>query len=260
MPAIPAIQPVAKTGCNGCRNGEGLDFDFTMAFQPIVDVVAHEVFAHEALVRGLEGEGAFTVLARVDAGNRYAFDQACRVKAIELASALGMSSRLSINFMPNAVYRAEACIRATLEAARRHAFPVERIMFELTEDERAHDLPHITSIFREYARQGFVTAIDDFGAGYAGLQYLAEFRPDVIKLDMGLVRNIDTDTTRRTIVAGMTRICGELGIRVLAEGVETVGELHTLRTLGIELFQGYLFARPQVNVLPPVNWAALTAH
>jgi len=246
-------------GCEGCRNAEALDFEFTMAFQPIVDASNRTVYAHEALVRGPGGESAFSILARVDANNRYAFDQACRVRAIELATSLGMQSKLSINFLPNAVYRPEACIRTTLSAAQRCGFPLTNIMFELTEDERATDLTHLASIFDEYGRHGFVTAIDDFGAGYAGLELLAAFQPHVIKIDMGLVRDVNSHRPRRSIVSGIIGMCTELGITVIAEGVETVAEFQTLRALGISLFQGYLFARPALRALPAIDWSALDA-
>ena len=86
------------TGCEGCRDGAGFDLPFSMAFQPIVDVASQTIFAHEALVRGVAGEGAYSVLSQVADDNRYAFDQQCRVKAIELATMPGC--RLSINFCP----------------------------------------------------------------------------------------------------------------------------------------------------------------
>lgn len=231
-------------------------FDFTMAFQPIVHLPSRTVFAHEALVRGLQGQDAQSMLSQVTPHNRYGFDQQCRVKAIELAARLGMKSKLSINFLPNAVYRAEACIKLTLSTAERVGFPIENIIFELTEDERSQDLVHLTSIFTEYKRRGFVTAIDDFGAGYAGFEFLSTFQPDIIKLDMHLMRDVDSHRAKRTIVKGMVGICRELGIRVIGEGVETRSELKTLTDMGIELFQGYLFARPALETLPPFDWDA----
>src|SRR5690606_29381138 len=117
-------------------------------------------------------------------------------------------------------------------------------------------------IFRDYRGRGFQTAIDDFGAGYAGLSRLVEFQPDLIKLDMALLRGIDTDPVRRTIVAGVAGIARGIGSTLLAEGVETADEYHALRELGIHLFQGYLFGRPALERLEPVadsTWAAL-AH
>ena len=252
------FEPLSGTprDCEECGQGARLDFGFEYAYQPIVDVHKRSIFAHEALVRGPNGEGAFTVLDQVNDGNRYRFDQACRVKAIKGASALGMTENLSINFLPNAIYKPELCIRTTLAAANAHGFPLERIIFEVTEGERVEDGPWFAEILREYKRCGFKTAIDDFGAGYAGLSLLADFQPDLIKLDMGLVRNLDTDQFRRTIVGNLVRMCDEMGIEVIAEGVETVGERDALRDTGIHLMQGYLFARPAFQAVAQVESVA----
>jgi EAL domain-containing protein (putative c-di-GMP-specific phosphodiesterase class I) len=98
----------------------------------------------------------------VNEDNRYRFDQACRVKAIKGAAELGITDCVSINFLPNAIYKPELCIRTTLAAARTHGFPVERILFEVTEGERVEDGPWFAQILREYKKFGFKTAIDDF--------------------------------------------------------------------------------------------------
>ncbi|WP_218573045.1 EAL domain-containing protein [Pseudomonas sp. gcc21] len=242
--------------CQACRDGKALGFDFSMAFQPIVDLRDNSLYAYEALVRGTDGSGAAAVLGRVNEHNRYAFDQACRIKAVELAARLQMPCMLSINFLPNAVYQAATCIRATLAAARRFGFPTERIIFEITESEELVDKAHLKDIVTEYQRQKFRTAIDDFGAGYSGLNLLAEFQPDIIKLDMALVRNIHTHPVRRAIVQGILGVCQALNIDVIAEGIETVGELCELQSLGVHLFQSYLFARPAFEALPEVAWPA----
>ena len=242
-------------GCKGCKTT--LDFDISMAFQPIVDVDAREVFAYEALVRGTDGASAASILQRVDDTNRYAFDQRCRVRAIELAAALGMKAKLSINFMPNAVYEPTRCLRTSLEAARRAGFPVENIIFETTESEPIADPAFLQRIFATYRGEGFMTAIDDFGAGYAGLNLLADFQPDIIKIDMALVRDISGHRARQTIVGALAAIGNLLGIKVIAEGVERQSEAVVLRHLGIKLMQGYLFAKPAFEALPPVSFDAL---
>ncbi|TPG37491.1 EAL domain-containing protein [Roseomonas nepalensis] len=247
---------VFKGGCGDCSSGLAAPFPFSMAFQPIVDVVAGRVHAYEALVRGPAGEPALTVLAQVTHANRYAFDQSCRVRAIELASRLGMvesGATLSINFIPGAMYRPENCVRATLAAARRHRFPLDRLQFEVTEGEKVDDPDHLTAIFREYRARGFRVAIDDFGAGYAGLGLLARFQPDVVKLDMELIRGLNDDRVRRSIVGAVLSVCAELNIAAVAEGVETRAELDALRDLGVRLVQGYLFARPAFEELPPIS-------
>ncbi len=244
-------------GCAGCTQSAPLGFDFDFAYQPIVDLATRQVWAYEALVRGTAGQGAGWVLDQVTADNRYRFDQACRVKAITTAAALGLDTRLSINFLPNAVYRPELCIRTTLQAAHAHNFPLQRILFEVTEGERVEDGPWLAEILREYQRFGFLTAIDDFGAGYAGLALLADFQPDVIKLDMALVRGVDTSRARQAIPRGLLRICQELDIAVVAEGIETAGERDFFRSEGVNLMQVYLFARPAYRALAGaqgVNW------
>lgn len=241
--------------CTAGKSGTALDFDFTMAFQPIVNTTSCQIFAQEALVRGPGNEPAKQVLGQVTNENRYRFDQACRVKAIQLAAQLRIDSFLSINFLPNAVYRPETCIRTTVEAATSAGFPLERIIFEITEGEKIDDHAHLRTIVREYQRLGFKTAIDDFGAGFSGLNLLAEFQPDLIKLDMALTRHIDHDKTRRSIVGAVTRVCRDLDIKPVAEGVETYEEWLALEEFGIELFQGYYFARPafqSLAVIPPV--------
>ena len=241
---------MSAVSCQGCKDAAPFPIAFTMAFHPIVDVVQGEIWGYEALVRGVDGQGAGAVLAAVTEANRYVFDQACRVKAIELAGAhlpASSTARLSINFMPNAVYEPKACIRATLVAAARTQFNPQRLMFEFTENERMADVAHVANIVAEYKRMGFLTALDDFGAGYAGLGLLAKFQPDLIKIDMELLRGIDTSAARRHIIGAIVTMAREMGVVVLAEGVETEAELTALRQADISLFQGYYFARPRVE-------------
>ena len=238
--------------CIACKDGVGFDLPITMAFQPIVDIRTGTAFAYEALVRGKDGQGAGHVLAQVSADNRYAFDQLCRTTAIELAAGLNMASdgaHLSINFLPNAVYEPRACIRATLAAAMQTGFPLNRIIFEFTEEE-AIDTNHLLHILRSYKAMGFKTAIDDFGAGYAGLGLLSKFQPDIVKLDMALIRDVDTDTVKRTIVRNTLNMLTDLGIQAVCEGIETVGEYDALSDLGVSLMQGYLLAKPAFEALP----------
>jgi EAL domain-containing protein (putative c-di-GMP-specific phosphodiesterase class I) len=226
--------------------------EFTMAFQPILDIESGEIYAYEALVRPVGGGSAYDVLGRITEESRYAFDQACRVKAISLAARLEMSTLLSINFLPNAVYQPAACLQKTFEAAEKAQFPLHHLMFEVTENEPSRDVGHLKAIFTEYKRHGMITAIDDFGAGHSGLNMLADFQPDVLKIDMALTRAINTDPVRHAIARAIIGLCDDLHISVIAEGVETVPEAVALRELGVRLFQGYLFAKPGVEALPTI--------
>lgn len=240
-----------SNGCIGCQSAENFDLPFSVAFQPIVDVRTGKIFGHEALVRGPEGQGAHSVLSQVTLDNRYYFDQQCRVKAIGMASALypaGEDLKLSINFMPNAVYEPRACIRQTLAAATQFNFPLKDIVFEFTEDEKM-DTDHVLAILATYREIGFGTAIDDFGAGHAGLSLLARFRPDIVKLDMELIRGIDANRSKQIMVRHLFSMLVELGVTPLCEGVETAGELAVLKELGAGLIQGYVLARPAFEAL-----------
>lgn len=247
-----------ESRCDQCACGEGLDFQFSFAYQPIVDVSDSSVFAYEALVRGTGGESAWSVLSRVNDRNRYSFDQICRVKAVKLAARLGMDARLSINFMPNAVYQAEYCIRTTLAAAKTYNFDTRKLIFELTEGEDLSSTDHLVSIIKAYQDMGFSTAIDDFGAGFSRYNLMTASPPDLLKLDMGLIRDIDREPNKQAVVNGIITMMVELGGRIVAEGVETVEEYAWLRSRGIRLFQGYLFARPGFESLPGPHFPELS--
>jgi len=239
--------------CAACTDGAGLGFDFSMAFQPIVNTATGKIFSQEALVRGLQNEPASEVFTRVNDDNLYRFDQACRVKAIKLAAELGVSTFLNVNFTPNAVYRPELCIRTTLEAAQTYGFPTDRIIFEIVEGEFVADVPHVRDIVSDYQQRGFQVALDDFGAGHSGLNWLADLKPDLVKLDMCLIRDIDQDKTRRIICKGIVGVCRELGMDVIAEGIETPDELRCLQDIDVHLFQGYYLARPSFECLAEIN-------
>lgn len=266
-PAVSHPLPAPGPGAHGDPLGTEearhvLGFDITMAFQPIVDLTDRSVWAYEALVRGTDGSSAPEVLSRLNSGNRYAFDQLCRVRSLELASRLGIATRgarLSMNFSPALVYNPAACLRRTLEAAHAFSFPLESLIFEITEGERMDDIAHMRAIAAEYIRHGFVLALDDFGAGFSGLAILSELRGiGLVKLDGSLIRHIDRNARAEHVVCSIIGLCRALGIRVLAECVETAEECRKLHALGIRLMQGYLFAYPQNEALPEVQWPDLS--
>jgi len=249
--------------CIGCRDGVDFDIPFAMAFQPIVDTTTGTAFAYEALIRGVDGAGAASILSRVTDANRYSFDQACRVKAIESAMAAGImegDARLSINFLPNAVYSPLACIQLTLRTTQAVGLPVNRLIFEFTENEEMGSPEHVASIIETYQKVGFSTAIDDFGAGHSGLDMFARFSPDEIKLDMELVRGIDTDRRRQAIVRGVVQMCNDLDTIVIAEGIETLEEAVALKELGVRYHQGFWYARPALETLPPPRSEWMIQH
>ncbi len=227
--------------------------DFSFAFQPIVDTQTRTAYSHEALVRGLNNESAYTVLQRYDAEQMPPFDAACRARAIEVAARIGVPTNLNLNFHPSAALNPVLGLDSTIEAAERHSFPLDRLIVEATEVEVIADAAHFAAVLNEYRRTGIRLAIDDFGAGFAGLSLLSEFQPDIVKLDMGLVRGIDSHGPRQAIVRAIAQVCVDLGIDYIVEGVETVEEFLWFNDLGANLYQGYLFAKPMFEAMPPFH-------
>jgi EAL domain-containing protein (putative c-di-GMP-specific phosphodiesterase class I) len=227
--------------------------DYSYAFQPIVDVAARSIFSYEALVRGAQGAPAATVFERVSPDNLHRFDQESRVAAIELASRLRLPCKLNLNFLPRSLYTSPMAVRSALEAAQRCGITPDRLVLEITEGEVIDDHAAFGRAVNEFRRSGLQLAIDDFGAGYAGLTMLADFQPDLLKLDMTLVRGIQRRGPRQAIVRAIMQACIDLGIDVIAEGVETPEEYRWFRNADVTLFQGYLFGRPQFEGLPALQ-------
>ncbi len=230
--------------------------EFSYAFQPIVDVVSREVYSYEALIRGRTNEPAFRVLERVPPHAKYQFDEDSRAAALALAVRLGLNCHLNLNFLPQGLYATDTSVASTLTAAARHALPIDRVILEVTEGEFVADYAHLGQRLNEFRSMGLKLAIDDFGAGYSGLNMLADFQPDQIKIDMNLVRGIESSGPRQAIVRAVVQVCGDLGIDVIAEGVETLAEYDCFVEHGVRLFQGYLFARPGFESLPRAHFPA----
>ena len=139
---------------------------------------------------------------------------------------------------------------ALFSSASRLSKLSKRVVLEITERATFHRVPDVRGRVDSLRGMGYRIALDDVGAGYAGLNTFAAVKPDIAKLDMALVRHVDTDTVKRRIVGSMTTLCKELGILVVAEGVETASERNTLIDLGCDLLQGFLFGRPSGRPAP----------
>ncbi|GAA0501828.1 EAL domain-containing protein [Deinococcus depolymerans] len=255
---MPAANPVPPHRCQCILPPHPLP-ELNMAFQPIVNVQTGRTLGYEALVRGPQGEDAAWVFAQILPSQKYALDQACRALAIHTAAQLNLSGRLSINFLPGAVYEPHACIQPTLRAARDTAFPLRRLMFEVVEQENVADPEHVRRILDAYRAYGFMTALDDYGAGHATPALLMALRPDVVKLDRSLVRDVHLSPGSALRVRDMVRFARQSSLHVIAEGIETVHEARALLELGVTFMQGYYFARPAMGSLPTVPHEAILA-
>jgi EAL domain-containing protein (putative c-di-GMP-specific phosphodiesterase class I) len=236
--------------------------DIAMAFQPIVDLVRGEIFAYEALVRPAPNGDAHAgcasdVFSRIEGPRLGAFDEQCRALAIHTAARLGFDGFLALNFMPEALDDPRASLRRSLEVAAARRIGAHRLILEVTGGAASLDSGWLRGVLADYRTEGVVTAIDDFGAGHGSLTLLADCQPDLVKLDIRLIRGIHRDRARRAVVRAVMTMCADLGISLIAEGVEDVAEAYELRELDVRLFQGNLFGRPEVGLLPQPNFAVM---
>lgn len=217
--------------------------------QPIVRLSDMQVYGHEALVRARwagQTLGAAALLEAAAAhGQARAFDAHARHRAItQVYPALPPEQLLFINFSPSVVYNPDICLRTTFEVCRQVGADFSRLVFEVTESEAFPDLGLLRRILQRYRAEGAQVALDDLGAGHTSLTYLAELRPDVVKLDRALIQGIHPADPRVPLVQALITYAHDLGIRVVAEGIETASELALVTALGSDYAQGYHLGRP----------------
>jgi EAL domain-containing protein (putative c-di-GMP-specific phosphodiesterase class I) len=213
-----------------------------MAFQPIVDTGSRRVFGYEALMR--TREACFPHPGAVlDAAERLGrlTELGGRIRAL-CAQAFERAPRdalLFINVHPHDLldkdlYGADAPLTKI----------AHRVVLEITERSAINDVKDIQARVAVLRYHGFRIAIDDLGAGYAGLSSFVALAPEIVKLDMSLVRGVHRSEIRQRLIESMASLCSEMGMRVVAEGVEAAEESECVRRLGCDLLQGYLFAKP----------------
>lgn len=258
--SLPQLLAMARSGWLVDLLGERR---LTTYFQPIVHARdTGRIYAHEALMRGRERDGALVSPGRMmevarDAELLFQLDLAARLSAIREAVRHGLDVPVFINFTPSAIYDPAFCLRSTVAAITEAGIPAERVVFEIIESDHAQDASHLRNIIEFYRRAGFRVALDDLGAGHSSLNLLHQLKPDIVKLDMELVRHIHEDPYKASITQKLLEIAQKLGIRTVAEGIETPEELRWVRAHGVDYVQGYLIARPQS---PPVRATASLAE
>jgi PAS domain S-box-containing protein len=215
---------------------------FRPVFQPFVDLASGAVVGYEALTRFDDGESPlerFNEAHTVGLGSQ--LESTCVEAALEAASNLSPEMFLSVNFSPDALLDGHA--KSVLEGVRR------KVVVEITEHAKIEHYGAVRKAVDDI--EGCLLAVDDAGAGYTSLSHILELRPDFVKLDIFMVRDIDTNPARQAMVAGMCHFAAQSGTIIIAEGIETQGEAEVLRTLGAELGrggmlgQGYYFAKPE---------------
>jgi EAL domain-containing protein (putative c-di-GMP-specific phosphodiesterase class I)/CheY-like chemotaxis protein len=222
-----------------------------MAYQPIVKWGPREVIAYEALLRADDPDLAMPAALLGAARRLGRVEELSRAVRARIARDLREHPRagdLFINLSPADLMDEELYSPTSPLAPYAH-----QIVLEITERESLADSANVPARATRLRKLGYRIAIDDLGAGYSGLDYLARLTPEVAKIDMSLVRNIQKEQIKQKLVASLITLCDELGVAVVAEGVETTAERDTLAALGCDSFQGYLFAKP-AKPYPAVTW------
>lgn len=220
----------------------------TPVFQPIVAVENPRIIGYEALIRGpddspLHTPDALFAVAR-ESHLLAALEFSCREVSCERFAALNLPGKLFLNMSPISFTDSQYRDGVTREILQRVGLSAERVVFELTESQPLDKLDLLRAASEHFRRQGFAVALDDLGAGYAGLRVWSELCPDYVKIDRHFISGIDKDPVKREFVRAMLDIAHRMGHKAIAEGIETAAEYTTLITMGVEYAQGYFIARP----------------
>ena len=228
----------------------------TSQFQPIVYAETGCIFAQEALLRGIAIDGKliapgrfFSLAAEADVLAQ--LDRLARYSAIREAKRHQIQDKIFINFTPTSIYDPASCLRSTLKLIDEVGISHEQIVFEVVESAQVEDSTHLDSILKVYREAGFGVALDDFGAGFSNLNLLHQLRPDLIKLDMDLIRNVHADPYKALLTEKILEVAARLNIKTVAEGIETEQELNWVKEHGATFAQGYLIAKP--STIPITN-------
>jgi EAL domain-containing protein (putative c-di-GMP-specific phosphodiesterase class I) len=213
-----------------------------MAYQPIVSCARQRIFAYEALVRN-EEPTLKNPLDLFDAAERlgrvHELGRAIRLRVAATIRDVPTDAMIFVNLHPHDL--SDDDLEDPAAPLTRYA---SRVVLEITERAALDQVPDLTARVARLRAMGFRIAVDDLGAGYAGLASFAQLEPDVVKLDMSLIREIDRSFTKQKLIHSIVDLCRSLGIRLIAEGIETEGERDAVLRLGGDLCQGYLFAHP----------------
>ena len=250
IPRVESLRRLSALGQSGWLLDMLAENRLTSHFQPIVRVSdPEEVYAHECLLRGVAETGDLVPPGRIletsrEAGVLFQTDLAARLAAIREAVHHGISGGLFINFTPTSVYDPVFCLSSTVRAIDDSGIPHRNIVFEVTETEEAGDVDHLKNIVDYYRDSGFRVALDDMGSGYSSLNLIHHLRPDFIKLDLHLVRDVDKDPYKAMIAGKILEMAQGLGVETVVEGIETPEELRWAQEQGADYAQGFLISRP----------------
>ena len=228
---------------------------YSSLLQPLFHADGKSVYGYEALLRGYDEQGTqinpgVIFGAAETAQLIFQLDLAARRSAVHSAHTHGLpdDQMLFINFNPSSIYDPTYCLKTTTSYVRELGMRPEQIVFEVTESGTVNDKEHLKGILSYYRKSGFKVALDDIGAGYSGLNMLEDVRPDFIKVDMQLIRNVDTDDYRQNIVRSLIDMAHSNKAHVICEGIETAEELAWLQDHRADYIQGFYLGRPAAGL------------
>jgi EAL domain-containing protein (putative c-di-GMP-specific phosphodiesterase class I) len=242
-------------------NREAVDFiqngKLVSYFQPIIELQNDQLFGYESLLRSGDHENEISpgVLFQTanETGLHSLLDQRARETAIRCRKdQLEKGVKSFINFLPSTIYNPEFCLQHTFSIVEKYDVDPADLVFEVVETEKIVDVEHLKSVFAVYRREGMKVALDDVGSGFATLEMLSQLKPDFVKIDRSYIEHCDTNFKHQSFLKEVTHISRELGIRVLAEGIERKEELAYCKALGVDLAQGYYIGKPMKEAKIPL--------
>lgn len=225
------------------------------AFQPIVDTLDKKVIAFEALIRSPSGGSPQELFSSMTKDELYDVDLLSKESAFIRAKHIGLVNRkVSVNLLPGSLVSLPDGVDRLLALVASAGLMPEQVVVEVTEDEIISNFTEFQVAIDKLKAAGISLAIDDFGAGFAGLSLLSQFQPDKLKIDRKIITGIHHSGARQAIVQAILTCCASLEITVIVEGVEEVEEWAWLQAAGARYFQGFLFARPALNGEMIIHW------
>lgn len=237
----------------------------TPLFQPIIDLKSRTIFAHEALIRGPKNSFLHNPLNLLHAAEEhnclFEIDWLARLLSIHSFQHQRAESLLFLNVTVNTLMQKTHKSGITLEYLQLLGVPIDQVVIEITELQPVEDFRAFVESVEHYRKMGFKVAIDDLGAGYNGLRIWSEIRPDFVKIDHHFISNIHLDNDKLRFMETICALAKNLGTKIVAEGIESYGELLTLESLDVDYVQGYLFKRPHesINNALDFTWPALNS-
>ncbi|CZW52310.1 Blue light-and temperature-regulated antirepressor YcgF [Enterobacter hormaechei] len=225
------------------------------ALQPIVEPSEGKISSLEALIRGNDGGSPEHFFRSLDRELIYEVDLQTKAWTFALAQKLGIGShKLAVNLLPMSLVNVPGAVEFLVTQIKKHNLQPEQVIIEVTENEMISGFNQFNSAIKQLRAEGVGLAIDDFGSGYAGLSLLTRFQPDKLKIDREIVSDIHLSGPKQAIVKSIISCCTDLEITLVAEGIEKIEEWCWLEYAGIRRFQGFLFARPQLNGVGDIHW------